>query len=168
MERSTDGVAVELVGLSRHYGSVHALDGFDLRLAPGELVVLLGPSGCGKTTALRLLAGLELPDAGQVVVGGRDMTDVPANKRDMGMVFQAYSLFPHLTALENVAFGLRMRRVAPADGFATWDAGPLRLYRARDEAFAAEPELGELLLAGRGAAPIGNGEIGSASCRERV
>src|SRR3954467_15647238 len=115
MERSTDGVAVEMVGLSRHYGSVHALDGFDLRLAPGELVVLLGPSGCGKTTALRLLAGLERPDAGQVVVGGRDLTDVPANRRDMGMVFQAYSLFPHLTALENVAFGLRMRRVGAGE-----------------------------------------------------
>src|SRR4051794_18954001 len=109
MERSTDGVAVEMVGLSRHYGSVHALDGFDLRLAPGELVVLLGPSGCGKTTALRLLTGLERPDAGQVVVGGRDMTDVPANRRDMGMVFQAYSLFPHLTVLENVGFGLKLR-----------------------------------------------------------
>ena len=109
MERSTAGVAVELVGLNRFYGSVHALDGFDLRLAPGELVALLGPSGCGKTTALRLLAGLEQPDDGRVVVGDRDITDVPANKRDMGMVFQAYSLFPHLTVLENVAFGLKLR-----------------------------------------------------------
>jgi putative spermidine/putrescine transport system ATP-binding protein len=103
------GVAVELTGLRRSYGDVHALDGLDLHLHPGELVVLLGPSGCGKTTALRILAGLEKPDAGTVRVGGKDLTHVPANKRDMGMVFQAYSLFPHLTVLDNVAFGLKLR-----------------------------------------------------------
>jgi len=105
----TTGVAVELTGLRRSYGDVHALDGLDLHLHPGELVVLLGPSGCGKTTALRILAGLEQPDAGTVRVGGEDLTRVPANKRDMGMVFQAYSLFPNLTVAENVAFGLRVR-----------------------------------------------------------
>jgi putative spermidine/putrescine transport system ATP-binding protein len=106
---TSTGAAVELAGLHRHYGDVHALDGLDLSLAPGELVVLLGPSGCGKTTALRILAGLEDPDEGQVRVGDRDITDVPANKRDMGMVFQAYSLFPHLSVLHNVEFGLRLR-----------------------------------------------------------
>ncbi len=100
--------------MHRHYGPVHALDGFDLELAPGELVALLGPSGCGKTTALRLLAGLEDADAGRIVVGDQDVTSVPANKRDMGMVFQAYSLFPHMTALDNVAFGLQLRGVSTA------------------------------------------------------
>jgi putative spermidine/putrescine transport system ATP-binding protein len=107
--RASNGLAVEMTGLRRSYGDVHALDGLDLHLAPGEMVVLLGPSGCGKTTALRILAGLERQDAGTISVGGKDLTRVPANKRDMGMVFQAYSLFPHLTVLDNVAFGLKLR-----------------------------------------------------------
>ena len=79
------------------------------------MVALLGPSGCGKTTALRILAGLDEATSGTVAVGGRDITTVPANKRDMGMVFQAYSLFPHLTVLDNVAFGLKLRRRAKGD-----------------------------------------------------
>jgi putative spermidine/putrescine transport system ATP-binding protein len=103
-------VAVQLRGLRRCFGTVQALDGLDLALAPGELVALLGPSGCGKTTALRILAGLEDADDGRVLVDGKDITNLPSSKRDMGMVFQAYSLFPHLTALENVEFGLRLRR----------------------------------------------------------
>ena len=103
--------AVAFRDLHRHYGDVRALDGLSLDLAPGEMVVLLGPSGCGKTTALRLLAGLDVATSGTVMVGGREMTKVPANKRDMGMVFQAYSLFPHLTVEENVAFGLKLRGV---------------------------------------------------------
>jgi putative spermidine/putrescine transport system ATP-binding protein len=103
------GVAVRLEGLRRSFGGVHALNGLDLDLAPGELVALLGPSGCGKTTALRILSGLEDADSGRVLVDGKDVTHVPPSKRDMGMVFQAYSLFPHLTALENVEFGLRLR-----------------------------------------------------------
>ncbi|MGK5682529.1 ABC transporter ATP-binding protein [Actinoplanes sp. URMC 104] len=103
------GVAVHLNRLRRTFGTVHALDDLDLAIEPGEFVALLGPSGCGKTTALRVLAGLEDADSGRVLVGGRDVTPLPANRRDMGMVFQAYSLFPHLTALANVSFGLSLR-----------------------------------------------------------
>jgi putative spermidine/putrescine transport system ATP-binding protein len=105
----TNGVAVDLDGLTRVYGSRKALDGLSLRIDPGELVALLGPSGCGKTTALRIVAGLDEASSGSVAVGGRDITALAANKRDMGMVFQAYSLFPHLNVLDNVAFGLKMR-----------------------------------------------------------
>jgi putative spermidine/putrescine transport system ATP-binding protein len=107
--RASTATEVVLRDLHRHYGAVRALDGLTLEMVPGELVVLLGPSGCGKTTALRILAGLDMPTSGHVLVDGRDVTRVPANKRDLGMVFQAYSLFPHLTVMDNVAFGLKLR-----------------------------------------------------------
>ncbi|MFF4160294.1 ABC transporter ATP-binding protein [Streptomyces sp. NPDC001678] len=106
--------SVELRDLRRTFGTTLALDGLDLTARPGELLALLGPSGCGKTTALRMLAGFETPDSGQILVDGQDITAVPAHRRDAGMVFQSYSLFPHLNALDNVAFGMRMRKV-PAD-----------------------------------------------------
>ncbi|MER7921088.1 MULTISPECIES: ABC transporter ATP-binding protein [unclassified Streptomyces] len=106
---------VEFRGLRREFGATVALDGLDLTVRPGEFLALLGPSGCGKTTALRMLAGFEHPDSGAVLVDGRDITRVPAHRRDAGMVFQSYSLFPHLPAVDNVAFGLRMRGVRAAE-----------------------------------------------------
>src|SRR5947207_5693142 len=105
------GVEVRLEQLRRVFAGVVALDELSLTLAPGELVALLGPSGCGKTTALRLVAGLDEVTSGKVLFGGTDVTTLGANKRDVGMVFQAYSLFPHMTARQNVAFGLQMRHV---------------------------------------------------------
>jgi putative spermidine/putrescine transport system ATP-binding protein len=108
-------VGVSLVGLHRCFGQVVALDDFSLEVNPGELLALLGPSGSGKTTALRVLAGLERPERGRVLVGGADVTKLPPHRRGMGMVFQAYSLFPNMTALENVAFGLRLRRVSKTE-----------------------------------------------------
>ncbi|MFP3991227.1 ABC transporter ATP-binding protein [Streptomyces sp. E11-3] len=110
------GARVEFRGLRREFGSgVVALDGLDLTVEPGELLALLGPSGCGKTTALRVIAGFETPDAGEVLVDGADITRVPANRRDAGMVFQSYSLFPNLSARDNVAFGMRVRKVPAAE-----------------------------------------------------
>ena len=93
-----EGTEVEYRDVHRVYGSVHALDGLNLRIEPGEMLALLGPSGCGKTTALRMLAGFDQPTTGSVLVGGQDISRVPVNKRDMGMVFQSYSLFPTMKA----------------------------------------------------------------------
>jgi putative spermidine/putrescine transport system ATP-binding protein len=105
------GTSVSLRSLTRVFGATRALDDMSLEIAPGELVALLGPSGCGKTTALRIVAGFEFADSGEVLIDGRDVSGVSASKRDMGMVFQSYSLFPNMSALDNVAFGLRMRKV---------------------------------------------------------
>lgn len=111
---NSGAVGVELRGLERSFGPVRALDHLDLDIEPGELVALLGPSGCGKTTALRVLAGLEEADSGTVTVGGVDVTHTPPNKRNMAMVFQSYSLFPHLTVTGNIDFALSMRKVPKA------------------------------------------------------
>jgi putative spermidine/putrescine transport system ATP-binding protein len=108
------GAPVALQAISRSFGSVRALDQLTLDIAPGELVALLGPSGCGKTTALRIVAGFETADTGTVTVDGKDLSPVPAARRDMGMVFQSYSLFPNMTAIDNVGFGLRMRKQGAA------------------------------------------------------
>jgi putative spermidine/putrescine transport system ATP-binding protein len=106
------GASVSLRSLTRAFGATRALDEMSLDIEPGELVALLGPSGCGKTTALRIVAGFEFADSGEVLIDGGDVSGVPAAKRDMGMVFQSYSLFPNMNALDNVAFGLRMRKIA--------------------------------------------------------
>lgn len=111
------GGGVQMLGVDKIYpgSNVKALNDFNLEIKPGEMVVLLGGSGCGKSTALRSLAGLEDIQAGRILVGGQDVTGVPVNKRDMAMVFQAYSLLPHMTALQNVEFGLEIRGVTRAE-----------------------------------------------------
>ena len=110
-----EGASVEVRGLSRSYDAVVALRAVDLAVEPGEFVSLLGPSGCGKTTLLRCIAGLITPTSGDVLVDGRDITHLPVHRRELGMVFQSYALFPHMTVAENVGFGLRMRGMATAD-----------------------------------------------------
>jgi ABC-type Fe3+/spermidine/putrescine transport system ATPase subunit len=101
---------LRLAGITRRYGPVTAVDHVSLDVAPGEFVTLLGPSGCGKTTLLKCIAGFLVPSAGQVVLRGEVVNDVLPHRRNIGIVFQHYALFPHLTVAENVAFGLRMRR----------------------------------------------------------
>ena len=105
---------VVLRGVTKQYGSVTALRTLDLEIEEGEFITLLGPSGCGKTTTLRLIAGFIDPTEGQILLGDDDVTDLPPQKREIGMVFQDYALFPHLSIRENVAFPLRERRT-PAD-----------------------------------------------------
>ncbi len=107
--------SVELVGLAKHFGAQAAVQELDLNIADGEFFSLLGPSGCGKTTTLRMVAGLEEPTAGLVRLGGQDVTRQPPHRRDIGMVFQNYALFPHLDVGGNVAYGLQARRVPKAE-----------------------------------------------------
>jgi putative spermidine/putrescine transport system ATP-binding protein len=106
---------LQLRSLRKRFAGNQALDGVDVSLAEGELVSLLGPSGCGKTTALRCVAGFLQPDEGQIVIGGDDITRLAPNRRDIGMVFQAYSLFPNMSAAQNVEFGLKVRRTGRVD-----------------------------------------------------
>ena len=106
---------VDLRGLSKHYGDFYAVREVSLHISDGEFLVLLGPSGCGKTTTLRMIAGFIEPSAGHVRLAGEDVTLLPPWKRNAGMVFQSYALFPHLTVAQNVAFGLEMRKLARPD-----------------------------------------------------
>jgi len=107
--------AIEASGLTRRFQDVTALDAVSLSVRQGEFFSLLGPSGCGKTTLLRIIAGLDIPDAGTVRIVGEDATALPAHRRPVNTVFQSYALFPHLDVAANVAFGLRMKKVAPAE-----------------------------------------------------
>ncbi|RTR02340.1 ABC transporter ATP-binding protein [Halomonas nitroreducens] len=122
--------SIEMQGLHKRFGrDTVALDGVDLNIQAGEFFTLLGPSGCGKTTLLRILAGLEEPDAGSLVVGGKNVTEVPPHRRSVNTVFQSYALFPHLSVRENLAFGLKMRGVRAAERDAKVDeiAGFIKL-----------------------------------------
>ena len=104
-----------LASLQKHYGAIAAVKGIDLDVAEGELVSLLGPSGCGKTTTLRCVAGFELPTGGLISFDSADVTMLPPERRDIGMVFQNYALFPHMDVRENLRFGLQMRKVPSAE-----------------------------------------------------
>ncbi|MFO1312639.1 MAG: ABC transporter ATP-binding protein [Burkholderiales bacterium] len=127
--------SIEFAGVTKRYGEVAAVDGISFTMPAGTLTTLLGPSGCGKTTTLRLIAGLELPTSGTIRIGGRDVSSVPAAERDVSMVFQSYALFPHMTVLENVRYGLdvagRSRRDATERAQQTLAGVGLRGFDAR-------------------------------------
>lgn len=106
---------VSLINLKKQFGSATAVSDFSLEIADGELVAFLGPSGCGKTTTLRMIAGFIEPTAGRILIGDTDVTNIPVHKRDTGMVFQRYALFPHMTVADNVSFGLEMHRVESSE-----------------------------------------------------
>ena len=108
-------VSISIKNLVKRFGSTKALNDINLEIEPGELFFLLGPSGCGKTTLLRHIAGFYTPDEGKLFIGGDDVTGVPPHKRDTGMVFQSYALWPHMTLAENVAFGLQMRKIPKSE-----------------------------------------------------
>ncbi len=111
---AADGHIV-LEGVTKLFGDFTAVDNVDLTIGKGEFFTMLGPSGCGKTTTLRMIAGFEAPSQGRVLLEGRDVTYVPPAKRNVNMVFQAYALFPHMSVWENVAFGLRIKKVGRSE-----------------------------------------------------
>ena len=100
---------IRVEALDKSFGTFHAVKAASFTVEDGQFLCLLGPSGCGKTTTLRMIAGYEKPDSGRIRFGGQDVTDLPANQRNIGFVFQNYALFPHLSVFENVAYGLRVR-----------------------------------------------------------
>ena len=107
--------SLELRGLRKSFGPIDVLHGIDLTLADGEMLVIIGASGCGKSTLLRLVARLERPTAGQVLLDGRDVTNLDPSQRDIAMVFQNYALYPHMSVFDNMAYGLRIRGLPRAD-----------------------------------------------------
>lgn len=108
-------MSLEIIGLTKRFGDVTALDAVSLKVDEGELLAVVGPSGCGKTTLIRVIAGLETPDAGRVVIRGKDATSAPTEKRNVSLVFQNFALFPHMSVEENVAYGLRWKRLSRAE-----------------------------------------------------
>ena len=110
-----DKAIIRINSLSKNFGAIQAVDGVSLEIQAGEFFALLGPSGCGKTTLLRMLAGLEIPSAGSIVIDGEDMSRVPANRRPINTVFQSYALFPHLSVLDNVGYGLKVTGISAAE-----------------------------------------------------
>jgi spermidine/putrescine ABC transporter ATP-binding subunit len=109
---------VEFRAVTKRFGTLTAVDGVNLRVRKGEFLSLLGPSGCGKTTSLRMIAGFEQPDEGEILIGGVDAVGTPPYRRDVNTVFQQYALFPHMTVLDNVAYGLRQRKVGKSERYA--------------------------------------------------
>jgi len=124
------GKSVSIHGLTKRFGDVVAVENVSLEIGAGEFIALLGPSGSGKTTLLQGIAGFEPPSSGQILIGGQDYTHVPVNRRNLGMVFQKYTLFPHLTLRDNVAFPLKMRGVATADRRKAADEALSRVHLA--------------------------------------
>ena len=185
-------MSIDLIGISKRFGTYTALDGIDLRIGSGELLALLGPSGSGKTTLLRIVAGLEWPDSGEVKLDGESTGGHSVRERRIGFVFQHYALFRHMTVFENVAFGLRVRprRERPAETeigervqrlldlvqlsglaqrYPSQLSGGQRQRVALARALAIDPRV--LLLDepfGALDAKVRKEQIGRASCRERV
>lgn len=137
-EPAPEPAALELAALEKRFGTHRAVAAIDLRVEPGEFVTLLGPSGCGKTTTLNMIAGFLAPDGGSIRLNGRPVENLPAHKRDLGLVFQDYALFPHRTVAENIGFGLRMRR-APKPEIAQRVREALAMVRLEGFADRAPP-----------------------------
>ena len=150
---------LELNGLRKSFGLIDVLHGIDLALADGEMLVIVGASGCGKSTLLRLVAGLERPTAGRVLVDGRDVTNLDPSERDIAMVFQNYALYPHMSVFDNMAYGLRIRGLARDD-----------IRQRVDEAAGAARSRTRCWSASRGSSPAGSGSAwrwGARSCATR-
>jgi multiple sugar transport system ATP-binding protein len=151
----TDPSAIELRAVNKRYGAVSVLAGIDLRIAPGEFCVFVGPSGCGKSTLLRLIAGLEDASDGDIEMHGRRVNDLPPAERDVAMVFQSYALYPHMSVHENMAFGLRYRKLPAAEierrvkaASDMLQLGPLLARKPRDLLRRPAPARGDRARAG--------------------
>ncbi len=156
---------LELRGLTKRYDGVAAVLDFDLEVERGEFVSLLGPSGCGKTTTLQMIAGFVAPTEGMIVLDGRDITPIKPSQRGLGIVFQSYALFPHMTVVDNVAFGLEMRRVGKAERRQRVDEA---LALVHLEAFAralSARDVRRPAAAGRAGARTGDQAAGAAARR---